>query len=192
MANWASVSYAIEGPAETLKKIEEAIKHPVKEEGASPNWEGGVLLALGISIEEIDKACTRGFIQDVEPYMVGNALRFETEEAWGLQDFNELLEKHFTDIKVYWVVEELGCEVYCTNDKEGKYFPERYWVDTCIDGGYESEYFETEEQALNWLADLTSGEVSTMNDVDEFNNRAERQCKDEDNFIHIHKFDIEE
>lgn len=102
------------------------------------------------------------------------------------------MEKQFPDIKVYWIVEESGCEVYCTNDREGKYFPERYWVDTCIDGIYNSEYFKTEEQVYVWLDKLTYGRVKCEEDVEKFNADYEDSDASDKNFIYIHEFEVTE
>lgn len=69
MANWATVGYRIEGNSEDLQQLNELCKaflkreRPVMEEGASEEWEGNIILALGI-----DKGTSylRGFIQDCE------------------------------------------------------------------------------------------------------------------------------
>jgi hypothetical protein len=193
MANWASTAYAIEGPHETLEKIEKAIlEHPV-EEGSSEDWEGNILKALGIEWEahtpDGKGYYMRGFIQDV-PWWDGDTLRFYAEEAWGATDFNEVLEKNIPDIKVFYTVEEPGCEVYATNDKEGKYFPDRYWVDTCIDNNYQSEYFQFESSVYKWLHDITDGKVSSAEDAEKFNSDHEDAGDDDENFINIHVFKV--
>lgn len=43
-------------------------------------------------------------------------------------------------MKVYFIVEEEGGEVYATNDKEGRFFDYRFLVDSCVDGADEWEY----------------------------------------------------
>lgn len=191
MANMASVAYAIEGPKETLHKINVAIIMAIH----SDNNKYELYQAaetLGLPIVE-GETRLGGEITD-EPTWDENtgALRFWSEERWGLQDFNELLEAQFPDVKVYWIVEEQGCEVYCTNDKEGKYFPERYWVDTCIDAIYNSEYFKTEEAVYKWLEKLTYGRVKSKEDVLKFNSDYEDTAVDDENFIYIHEFEIED
>ena len=53
MANWATVGYRIEGNSEDLQQLNELCKaflkreRPVMEEGASEEWEGNIILALG-------------------------------------------------------------------------------------------------------------------------------------------------
>lgn len=126
MANWAQTSYRIEGNSEDLQELNDLCKaflskeRPVMEEGASEEWEGNIILALGI-----DKGSSylRGFIQECE--LEDGVLCIEASEAWGATDFRHLLEGHYEDMKVYYIVEEEGCEVYATNDVEGKYFSYR-------------------------------------------------------------------
>ena len=185
----ASVAYAIEGPQETLDIIKEAINKAVNAKDDKRYEEYTTCLNLGFTEEEIEKSRLGGLITE-EAEIRDGALRFWTEERWGLQDFDELLMQKFPDIKVYWVVEESGMEIYCTNDKEGKYFPERYWVDTAQDDIYNSEYFKTEEQVYKWLSKITNGRVKSKEDVEEFNSDYEDSGTEDENFIYIHEFEI--
>lgn len=193
MANWAYTSYAIEGPKETLKIIKEAIKkHPV-EEGSSENWEGNVLKALNIEWKPYKAGeggyYMRGFIDD-GPWWDRRALRFTAEEAWEITDFYKVLEDNFPTIKVYWSVEEPDSEIYATNDIRGVYFPDRFFVDTCIKGNYQSDYFITKEDVYTWLAKITEGEVTDEKEMEAFNEKHEELKTDEDNFINIHKYTV--
>ena len=194
MANWAYTNYVIEGPHETLEKIEKAIVHHPVEEGSSDDWEGNVLRALDIDWEpntpDGKGYYMRGFIQE-EPWWDGDTLRFYAQEAWGATDFHKVLEKNLPDIKVFYSVEEEeGGDVYATNDKEGKYFPERYYVDTCIDGNYQSEYFTTEEDIYKWLKEITKGRVTDKKSVDDFDSDYEDSEAYDENYINIHEFAI--
>lgn len=191
MANIASVAYAIEGPEKSLKKIAEALIAAVhSKDKRYEMYQAAEYLKLPI----VEGETRLGGEISEEPTWDENtgALRFWSEERWGLQDFNELLEAQFPDVKVYWIVEESGMEIYCTNDKDGKYFPERYWVDTCIDAIYNSEYFKTEEAVYKWLDKLTYGRVKSKEDVLKFNSDYEDSGTDDENFIYVHEFEIEE
>ena len=185
----ASVAYAIEGPKETLNKIFQAIVTAIHTDD-NRYEEYKACEYLEIPIEE-GKTRLGGEISE-EPhfdYSQGHsALRFSAEERWGLQDFEELLRQRFPGIKVYWVVEESGCEVFCTNDREGKYFPDRYWVDTAQDDVYQSEYFRTEEAMYKWLSKKYG--VKNREEVDAFNSGYEDSGTDGENFIYIHEFEI--
>lgn len=186
MANIASVAYAIEGPQETLEKIKKAIVDAMN--STDHYYEEYVAcINLGYSPIGLDECSLGGEITE-EPDLNDGVLRFWTEERWGLQDFHKLLKKLFPDIKVYWIVEEPGCEVYCTNDREGYYFRERYCVDTCIDGNYQSDYFTAEENVYRWLNEISKGRVKNLQDTVEFNENAE----DAEDFISIHEFTVME
>ena len=135
MANWASVSYRIEGKQKDLQEIYELFGEFDKgerkpfDELSAKNWEGNIAWALG---EDIKDYYLRGFIQCCE--IEKGLLTIEAEEAWGTSDFRHILEKHYEDMKVYFIVEEEGNEVYATNDSEGK-------------------YFSTEQEALQYIAE---------------------------------------
>lgn len=198
MANWADTNYVIEGPKEVLKKLYKALEHHDVISGTDNDWEGNILKELGIDWEELemkekentvtfDGYYLRGFIQ---AFSWGNnkhtAIKIYAEEAWGLTDFYKLLEKSFPDIKVYYIVEEPGCDIYATNDSEGKYFSDRYFVDTCIGGDYQSEYFQTEEDVYEWISQIS--DCKNKEDVEAFNEN--RRAADSDDFIYIHEFDV--
>lgn len=194
MANWAYTNYVIEGPKEILKKIHEAILHHDIEEGSSDDWEGNVLDTLGIQWERRQPDGSgyymRGFIQEdtIDFDETENLLSFDAEEAWGATDFNEVLEKGIPEIKVYYYVEEPDDEVFATNDREGKYFPDRYYVDTCVGGEYASEYFETEDEMYEWLSNSTDGKVDSPEKIEEFNDKADEEHSED--FIHIFEVSI--
>lgn len=185
MANMASVAYAIEGPQKNLEEILGAICLAMTDK---KHWtEYKTCGYLGFPESQLRNYKLEGEIDD-GPTLENEVLRFWAEERWGLQDFEELLRKKFPDIKVYWTVEELGCEVYCTNDKEGKYFPDRYWVDTAQDDIYDSEYFSTEEAMYKWLNEKYG--VKLEEEVEAWNTDYEATGDECENFIYIHKFEI--
>ena len=187
MANWASTSYRIEGDQKDLQELNNLCKafmskeRPVMEEGASANWEGNIILALG---EEIGDSYVRGFIQNYK--LSDGLLSIEAEEAWGATDFRDLLEKHYESMKVYFIVEEEVCEVYATNDKEGKYFSYLSSVSSCIDGIYRIQAFKTRGEALKYAAKLVGCDSITTDEIEEWNEEHE----DNDEYININGFDI--
>ena len=198
MANWAISEYIIKGNQGTLKRIERAILDPktaIEDERLQP--ESWVISALNIPIKErksykdletgelvISGDYLRGFIQldSVEIWQDGT-LRFSAEEAWGLTDFVVLLETHLPDIKIWWYVEEPNMGIYTTNDICGKYFSYNYYVDTCIEGDYQSEYFVTESAMYEWLSDISKGKVNSEEEAEKFN----EENIDNNDFIAINK-----
>lgn len=188
MANWASTSYAIEGSKSDLERmfnvINDFVKSNVKpvEANASKEWEGNIVKALGASEEQMKNNYLRGFIQTYE--IIDGVLYIEAEEAWGATDFRHLLAKLMPKLTIYYIVEECGCEVYATNDCDGKYFTESYYVDICIDGDYFNDYFNTEEQVLSYVAQLLKREAITMEKINEWNEVQD----DSENYIDVHEF----
>lgn len=192
MANWASTSYRIEGSKEDLEKVYNVIDEFMSERrkpvvvDASNEWEGNIIRALGATDEQMKNNYLRGFIEEYE--MDGDIIRIEAEEAWGTTDFRHVLAQLMPELTIYYIVEEPGCEVYATNDADGKYFPERFYVDAYVNGDYQSEYFETEEQAMTYVANLLGKKEVSKNELENWN-----ECHEEDNnFIYIHEFEIVE
>lgn len=192
MANLAWTQYVVEGPKKTLEEIKHAIKNPDIEEGSSKDWEGNVLRALNIEWERQKPDGTgkrmRGFIQqswwDNKKHTV---LRLDAEEAWSVTDFSEVLEDNFPDIKVYWYCEEPSDAYYVTNDVEGKYFKDKYYVDACIKNNYYTEYFIEEKDLWHWISIWSNGKVTSQKELDEFNDSVDENFKD---YIDIHPIKI--
>ena len=188
MANWASTSYAIEGNKSDLESVFNVINDFVKsnvkpvEANASKEWEGNIVKALGATDEQMKNNYLRGFIQTYE--IIDGVLHLEAEEAWGASDFRHLLAKLIPELTIYYIVEECGCEVYATNDRDGKYFTDSYYVDACIDEDYFSDYFNTEKQVLVYVAQLLNREVISMEEIDEWN-KEQDVCE---NYIYVHEF----
>ena len=183
----ASVAYAIEGSKESIESIQKAVLEGLNDK---KHWtEYAACKSLGFTDEELDDKRLGGELYDPEISEQG-VLKLYGEERWGLQDFEKLLRHKFPDITVYWSVEESGCAVYCTNDKEGKYFPERYYADVCIDGNYYSEYFPTEKALFEWLAKLTNNRVKSVEDIENFNADYEDSGNDDENFINVYEYDL--
>lgn len=191
MANWAYTQYAIEGSKETLEKIQKALNNPILTVGSSEGWEGGVLDALGIPKKYNDTLYyLRGFVNKDSINMKDGVLQFDATEAWGATDFRKALEEFFSDIKVFFSVSESCEDLYATNDKEGKYFPTKYYVEYCVDDDCHSEFFTTKNQIYDWLKKYTQGRVFDENSMEEFNSDYEDSDAYEENFIYIHEFKI--
>lgn len=184
MANWASVSYRIEGEEKDLQELYNIIERFISNErepweNSASEWVGNVILDLGINKKD---TYLRSFIQTFS--LKDGVLSIECEEAWGTSDFRYLIEDHYDNMKVYYLTEEPGCCVYETNDHEGKYFPYTHIVEHCIDGNCEGEYFNSEEDALKYAAKLLKRDEVTYDEVDAWNLYHE----DEGHYININEF----
>lgn len=187
MANWASTSYRIVGNENDLQELFLIIKafmdneRPTMTERTTNDWEGNVVLALG---ESIENCRIRGFIQTYE--LGDGVLSIETEEAWGITDFRHILEHHFKDMKVYYVVEEPGMEIYATNDVDGRFFTCNFMVDSCVDGKDDVEYFDTLKEAFAYICKrLGRGSISIA-DINKWNEEHENS----DDYIFLHEFEL--
>lgn len=183
MANWAMTTYIIEGPQEDLQKIYDAIKNPSVQEGSSDEWEGNILNTLGIKWDDKDYYM-RGFIYD-EPEL-DDILTINAEEAYGLTDFRIPLKKHFPNIKIYWNTEEPDDDVYATNDVDGKYFQERFYVNVWTKDADGIEYFCSKDNALKYVSNMTKGTVNSIEDIEKFN----KKYNDSDQYIIFRKYDV--
>lgn len=189
MANWATTSYRVEGSQNDLQELYGLIRafcigeRTVMTDKSSKDWEGNVVLALG---EEIGKNYVRGFIQYYELHE--NVLYIEAEEAWNATDFRHIIEKHYEEMKVYYIVEEPGCEVYATNDENGMYFDYRYLVDFSVNGIDYWEYFKTEDDALDYIASKLQIESISVEDIEKW----KVDHEDSEDYICLHKFEIVE
>lgn len=187
MANWASTSYRIEGKQEDLQQIYDLFiafdkgEKKTWDEKTSEEWEGNIVWALG---GDITKYYLRGFIQTCE--LENGLLSIEAEEAWGASDFRKFLESHYEGMRVYYIVEEEGCEVYATNDTEGKYFNYRFLVNSCIDGNDEWEYFKTEQEALAYIAERLDLDSITVSQLETWQENHEN----EDDYICFNEYKI--
>lgn len=168
MANWATTSYVIEGSEQSLNKIYETImmfhegRHQVMNETASKDWEGNIILFLGGKIESGEYM--RGFFDDMSEPPTEGVLSFSCEEAWGATDFRHALQRIFDDITIYYQVEEFGDDVFATNDSEGKYFRDQYYVEIDIEGVWDCEYFSSKEDADKFISKHTKGKIKSVDD----------------------------
>lgn len=179
MPNWCHTDYVIEGPKKDLDKIESALKNPVETKEASIDWVGNILISLGINPDEYSRM--RGFLEYWN--YESDVISITFEDAWYKTDFDVALKDKFPELNIYYALEEPGMGIYETNDVDGKYFPERFYVDTCINGNYQAGYFTTEEKALKWIEELSG--CSNDSDIENFNSRV-----DSDDFISIYEFDV--
>lgn len=188
MANWASTSYRIKGSESDLKKVYDVIDNfvtgkskPVLED-ASKEWEGNIVKALGASDEQLKESYLRGFIEEYE--LDGDVIRINAEEAWGATDFRHILGNLMPELTIYYIVEEAGCDVFATNDIDGKYFPEQYLVDAYVKDADYYEYFETKGQMKDFVSSLIGKEDFTDEDIEAWNEEHE----DDDSYIYVHEF----
>ena len=168
MPNWCSTAYAIEGNAKELKKLYDLMnglqerKEPSVPNGFGTAWLGCLVDALGENWENVH---CRGDWYNLQ--FDGNVLTFNTETAWSPcnEVFDRVCEKYPT-LHYFYQSEEPGMGLYCTNDEDGKHFPDRFYVDVCIsEEEYYTEYFSDLQSVYDWLEGICDMQVRSMQDV---------------------------
>lgn len=195
MPNWCYTNYAVEGDKQeietlydTMTELEER-SEPLVENGFGKTFLGCLISALGGDWKE---CYCRGEWNDLD--LQGGVLRFSTETAWSpCEDVIEFLKEKFPSLEFYYQAEESGMCFYQTNDKEGKYFPERYLLsgeglsdffkdfDTC-------EYFNTFDELVDWFKEKCGVEVKSLEDIEELFEKWEEE-KD-DAYCNIYEFEV--
>lgn len=189
MPNWCSAVYAIEGNANEVKKLYELMKElqerkePSVENGFGTTWLGCLVDALG---GDWNKICCRGEWSNLE--MGNSVLKFATETAWSpCNETFDLVCKKFQSLRYYYQSEELGMAEYRTNDREGKYFPDKYVLDLCMpDKKYIYEYFTDFANLLKFFEEISGQPVKSEQDIKMV--VEQWKVKNEDAFCYVNKF----
>lgn len=193
MPNWCDTSYKCVGDPKEVRKLNSVLKYMEKRKtsilsnGFGKMWLGNLVYKLGGNWEEL--RC-RGEITDFS--LDSNVLTINQQTAWCEQEGVRLIiEQTFPSIKVYYMEQESGCEVFCTNDASGEYFPERYFLDSFEDW----EYFETLDEAAKFVSKIIGHEVEPSADaIDKAldNYVEEHEEENEDIFYSFHEFKVVE
>ena len=87
-----------------------------------------------------------------------------------------------------FIEEEPGCEVFCTNDSVGRFFPERY----LLDGNEVFEYFETIDQVVAWLKKNKDIDITDTDKIDKIldSYNEEHEDDDDDEYLYFHEFKV--
>ena len=136
----------------TIKRLDGRKTPLVKNGWSDPKlWLGCLVKALG---GDPQKVYCRGTITFYE--MEDDVLTLNTETAWAeMSETRHFIESCFPGMKIYYIEEESGCERFYTNDSEGIYFKDRYY----LDGFDDSEYFETLEEAAKYVKEIIGHDV---------------------------------
>ena len=192
MANTCFTTYKCvsENPKD-LKKLYQKLQYmdnrktPVVTNGwfNPKRWLGCLVKALG---GDPKKIYCRGEISDYE--LEDDVLTINTETAWSeMCETRRFIESVFPGLKIYYIEEEGDCEIYNTNDKDGLFFSDRYYLDS--DGAVDEHYFKT----IGELAEVISEIVG--HPVDETFKECEKVLEDymeenPDEWYSLHEFQI--
>ena len=170
----------------TIKRLDGRKTPLVKNGWYDPKlWLGCLVKALG---GDPNKVYCRGTITFYE--MEDDILTLNTETAWAeMAETRHFIESCFPGMKIYYIEEESGCEIFNTNDSEGIYFKDRYY----LDGFEESEYFETLEEAAKYVKEIVGHEVeATVKAIDKALSDyvEEHEEDDPDCYYSFHEFTV--
>ncbi len=190
MPNWSDTTYKCVGDAEEVNALYNIIKgleqkeEPVVENGFGNLWLGCVIHQMGLDWKNYQ---CRGEIYYYELTDPG-LLMIDQETAWGEQEgFRKAIEEKYPSIKVYYADQEPGFEVYCTNDTEGRYFPERYYLDCMGD----SDYYVTLEDAAARVSGIVGYPVQPdMKAIEKALTAFEDTLSDPHAFYKLHEFEV--
>lgn len=170
----------------TIKRLDGRKTPLVKNGWYDPKlWLGCLVKALG---GDPNKVYCRGTITFYE--MEDDVLTLHTETAWAeMSETRHFIESFFPGMKIYYIEEESGCEIFNTNDSEGIYFKDRYY----LDGFDDSEYFETLEEAAVYVKEIVGHEVeATVKAIDKALSDyvEEHEEDDPDCYYSFHEFTV--
>lgn len=97
-----------------------------------------------------------------------------------------LIRRTFPSTEVLFIEEEPGCEVFCTNDSVGRFFPERY----LLDGNEVFEYFETIDQVVAWLKKNKDIDITDTDKIDKILDSYNEEHEDDDEYLYFHEFKV--
>lgn len=191
MPNWALTYYRFKGASkeqatDLYEKIDSLAKmtEPLVENDFGNLWMGCLVNLLG---GDWNKVYCRGEIIDYN--LTDDYVSISCETAWGeMPEFRHFLEQQYPESKVFYQVEESGCEVYATNDVDGVYFPDRYILDY-FDG---IEYFRTLEDAAEYIGATIEEEIPpSYSDIESaIEDYMDEHDNDDEYWMSFHKFDI--
>lgn len=150
MSNTCFTTYNIVGRKESVTKLHRTIKElddrqtPLVENEwyNSKLWLGCLVAALGGNPDDV---LCRGTVTNYE--LKDDVLTVNAETAWTeMAETRHYIERSIPGLKIYYLEEEEGCERYNTNDTEGLFFKERYYLDSS-DG---ARYFCTLQEVTDY------------------------------------------
>lgn len=154
MANICCTSYVVRGPTENIARLKAtllSVKDPKNESDMDP-WAGYFFKAIGKDPDQDLDNC--GWIPNYESAFTlsedGTELRFWVESKWSrIENLATVISEVF-DVAVWFLEEELGCDIFNTNDEEHTIFPD-YVI---LDGDDYAMDYVTPEKARKRVEEL--------------------------------------
>lgn len=159
MANTCYSRITFEGNGEEIRELHECIEKKwavnVVNNDYGIYWLGNMVANAGLDWRNI--SC-RGYIEEISDVEVNDdgSVYFEitTETAWYVMIdmwYKIFKKKGFKTIKLFYIAEEFGCDIFETNDVDKKYYSDMYYVDYLIGSNAETEYLDNDKDLLHML-----------------------------------------
>lgn len=191
MPNWCSTDYYVLGSRKEImdlsKRMErlENRKKSLINNGFGNTWLGNLVNNLGGDWENV---YCRGEWMCREWNKEKNTLTFTTETAWQeMKEWRRFIESCYKTIKILYVTEEPGMGIYKTNDLNEIFFKAKF----VLDYGEDVEYFETLDQAIVFIEELTgiTIEEKTVNGIQGKLDEYVEENDEEDLSYSFHEFE---
>ena len=166
MPNWCFTQYAICGERKEVRSLYAVMNRlqnreaPLLPNGFGKNW-------LGCPVKRT----------------------FSTEHAWSRpNEVEDVIQEKYPSLSIYFLEEELGMDIFQTNDEYGQFFKETVILDDETDG---MEYF-TEEKAFERLSLLKGAPITDWEGAKDFLDKynAAQDAAGTERHLWLHKADI--
>jgi hypothetical protein len=121
-----------------------------------------------------------------------------TETAWEpmIKMWRMVLDKHYPKIKIAFLAEECGCELYLRHDPENIFCAfDNFYLQFYLDGHYDSHYFDSLDEAIYHIAEVQQFGLSrkqllgkTAKEISEIADKAIKLLN-KDNWLTLHQFE---
>lgn len=191
MPNWCSTDYYVLGSRKEIMDLSRRMerlenrKKSLINNGFGNTWLGNLVNNLGGDWENV---YCRGEWMGREWNKEKNTLTFTTETAWQeMKEWRRFIESCYKTIKILYVTEEPGMGIYKTNDLDEIFFKAKF----VLDYGEDVEYFETLDQAIVFIEELTgiTIEEKTVNGIQGKLDEYVEENDKEDLFYSFHEFE---
>ena len=190
MPNWCTTSYALTGERKELRSLYGKMKRLQERKtqllpnGFGKTWLGCLVKRL---VGDPETVYCRGEWSSLT--LKDGVLRFDTMHAWSRPaEVEMVIEKAYPSVNIYFLEEELGMDIFQTNDEAGEFFKEQVIIDEESEG---MEYY-TEEAALEHLTELAGKPITSWEEAVAFAD-AINEAQDEgegEGHIWLHKAEI--
>lgn len=166
MSNTCMNTIRIEGPEKDLLDLKDHINAVRKDEKAKHYRNLYLLLLrLGYPQSEAEEFDIREDFTGGDAEIENGILKLDTESAWRFQSSGwEAVRKKFPAVSIYYLAEELGNDIFETNDTARRHFPYKYCLDWWDEqeGNGETEYFADDCSLIEYVHDNFDSAVGTF------------------------------